>query len=97
MARGNKNNKPMQNVGEMQPDELNAVKKEVLEFVHRVEALDNEIELLKQDRKELFEEAAEKIDVKTLLQVLRVLKIESAIAHKDTYDLLKDALTDRTQ
>jgi uncharacterized protein (UPF0335 family) len=94
---GKKNEKPMMNVAELQPDELGALKAVVLEFVQKVESIDNEIELLKTDRKDLFEEYSERIDTKTLIQVLRVLKIESGVAYKDTYDLMREALGDKTQ
>lgn len=84
-------------VSALQPDELSALKKEILEFVQRIETIDNEIDLLRQDRKELFEEAKEKIDVSTLVQVLKVLKIESNVKRKDTFDVMREALSDKTQ
>lgn len=90
MKRENK--KPMKNIAEMQPDELSEIKKIVKEFVAKVESVDNEIELLKQDRKELFEDAKATIDTKTLLQVLRVLKIEAGIKYRDTFDTMYAAL-----
>ena len=83
----------MMNVADMQPDELNALKRVVSEFVAKVESVDNEIELLKQDRKDLFEEYAEKCDTKTLIQVLRVLKIEAGVSFKDTFDMMYDVLS----
>lgn len=82
------------NVAEMQPDELNALKKLALEFVEKVQNIDNEIEALKMDRKEVFEEYSEKLDMKTLTAALRTLKIESTVAHKDTYDMFMEALKD---
>jgi uncharacterized protein (UPF0335 family) len=80
------------NVGEMMPDELNALKALVKEFVDRVSNIDNEIELLKQDRKELLEEYAEKLDLKTLTAALKVAKIQSEVVHRDTFDLFLAAL-----
>jgi len=80
------------NVGEMMPDELNALKALVKEFVDRVSNIDNEIELLKQDRKELLEEYAEKLDLKTLTAALKVVKIQSEVVHRDTFDLFLAAL-----
>lgn len=84
------------NVAELQPDELNELKKLALEFVEKVQNIDNEIETLKMDRKEIFEEYSEKLDMKTLTAALRTLKIESTVAHKDTYDMFLEALKDPT-
>jgi uncharacterized protein (UPF0335 family) len=92
---GKRNNVEKQyNVGLMQPDEINTLRKLVKEFVGKVESVDNEIELLKQDRKEIIEEYAEKLDLKTLTAALKVVKIQKEIAHKDTFELFVEALTD---
>ena len=45
-------------------------------------------------RKEIIEEYTDKLDMKTLHAALRVLKIQQGVAHKDTYDLFLEALTD---
>lgn len=84
------------NIATLQPDELNELKKLALEFVEKVQNIDNEIETLKMDRKEIFEEYSEKLDMKTLTAALRTLKIESTVAHKDTYDMFLEALKDPT-
>jgi uncharacterized protein (UPF0335 family) len=81
------------NVETMQPDEINALRALVKEFIGRIESIDNEIELLKGDRKEVIEEYQEKLDMKTLQAALRVLKIQQGVQHKDTYDLFLEALT----
>lgn len=80
------------NTADMQPDEIGALRALVKEFVGKVETIDNEIELLKTDRKELIEEWSEKLDMKTLTAALKVLKIQSEVAHKDTFDLFVEAL-----
>ncbi len=82
------------NTALMQPDELGALRKLVKEFIVKVESIDNEIELLKGDRKEIIEEYQDKLDMKTLQAALRVLKIQQGVAHKDTYDLFIETLTD---
>lgn len=84
---------PERAVAELQPDELNALKALVKEFIGKIEYVDNEIELLKQDRKEIIEEYSEKLDMKTLQTALRVIKLQNSVAHKDTYDLFMEALT----
>ena len=80
------------NVDLMQPDEINTLKTVVKEFITRLENVDNEIELLKEDRKNLIEEYKSKLDMKTLTAALKVIKIQSQVAHRDTYDLFLEAL-----
>jgi len=84
------------NVAIMQPDEIGALRNLVKEFITKIEAIDNEIELLKSDRKEVIEEYTDKLDMKTLQAALKVLKIQQAVAHRDTYDLFIEALTEAT-
>lgn len=81
-------------VAEMMPDEVNALKALVKEFIGKIESIDNEIELLKEDRKEIIEEYADKLDYKTLTAALKVIKIQNSVVHKDAYDLFIEALTD---
>jgi uncharacterized protein (UPF0335 family) len=81
------------NVETMQPDEINSLRTLVKEFMGKIESVDNEIELLKGDRKEIIEEYQEKLDMKTLQAALRVLKIQQGVQHKDTYDLFLEALS----
>ena len=49
-------------------------------------SIDSEIEILTLDRKELFEKYAEKIDIKTLKQAMRVQAIKDKVSRKDTFD-----------
>ena len=92
-----KKNAPEKAVAEMQPDEINALRALVQEFMGKVQSLDNEVEQLKEDRKELIEEYKEKLDYKTLQAALKVLKIQSAVEHQDAYDLFIEVLTDPAQ
>ena len=89
MAR---NKKQHIDVAAMQPDELNVLKVEVVEFVKRLENLDNEIACLRDDKKQLKEDFADKLDVPTLDKVLRVLKVESDVKHRHTYDCFMEVL-----
>lgn len=84
-------------VADMQPDELNALKALVQEFINRAASIDNELETLKEDRKALIDEFSDKLDMKTLQAALRVVKIQNAVQHRDTYDLFVEALTDPAQ
>jgi uncharacterized protein (UPF0335 family) len=80
------------NVAHLQPDEIGALRDLVKEFVGKIESVDNELELLKQDRKDIIEEYSEKLDMKTLQAALRVIKIQQGVDHKDTFDLFIEAL-----
>jgi len=84
------------NVAHLQPDEINALRALVKEFITKVSAVDAEIELLKNDRKEIIEEYQEKLDMKTLTAALKVIKIQQGVQHRDTYDLFIEALEDPT-
>lgn len=83
---------PEKHVAELQPDELNALKALVKEFIGKIETVDDEIALLKQDRVEIIEEYAEKLDMKTLKAALAVIRIQDTVVHKDTFDLFMEAL-----
>lgn len=95
MARQKKANENY-NVALMQPDEINALRAVVKEFMDRMSNLDSEIGLLQEDKKELVEEFKEKLDLKTLQAALKVLKIQQGVQHRDTFDLFMEALTDPT-
>jgi uncharacterized protein (UPF0335 family) len=80
------------NIAVMQPTEINALKALVKEFMGKIESIDNEMELLKEDRKEIIEDYSQKLDYKTLQAALRVMKIQQGVEHKDTYDLFMEVL-----
>lgn len=87
-----KNNTKNYNVAEMQPTEINTLRALVKEFVGRIQNIDNEIDLLKEDRKGVIEEYSGKLDYKTLQAALKVIKIQESVQHKDTYDLFIEVL-----
>lgn len=80
------------NIDLMQPDEVNTLKSLVKEFIGRLQNVDSEIELLKEDRKELLEEYKSKLDMKTLQAAIKVSKIQSSVEHKDTFDIFLESL-----
>lgn len=90
--RANKN----YNVAIMQPDEIGALRNLVKEFVTKIEAVDNEIELLKSDRKEIIEEYSSKLDLKVLQAAMKVVRIKQGVAHRDTFDLFLEVLEPQT-
>lgn len=81
-------------VAGMMPDELNALKAVVNDFMGKITAIDHEIETLKDDRKEVIEEFSDKLDMKTLQLALKAIKIENSVTHRDAFDLFMAALTD---
>jgi len=85
---------PQVDVATLQPSELGELKIVVKEFLSRLENLDNEIAGLKEDRKALYEEFSEKLDVKTLATAMKVLQIESTVAFKGNYDSFVEVLKD---
>lgn len=82
------------NVEIMQPDEIGALRKLVKEFVEKINTVDSEIVLLKDDRKDIIEAYTEKLDVKTLQAALKVIKIQNEVMHRDTFDLFLEALNE---
>jgi uncharacterized protein (UPF0335 family) len=89
---GRKKKEKNYNIAVMQPTEVGALRSLVKEFVGRIENIDSEIELLKEDRKSVIEEYSEKLDYKTLQAALKVAKIQKGIEHRDTYDLFMEVL-----
>ena len=83
-------------IAEMMPDELNALKAIVKEFMGKIQSVDDEVELLKEDRKEIIEEYSDKLDMKTLRIALQVIRLQRKVAHKDAFDLFMEALDPTT-
>jgi len=77
---------------DQQPDELGALKEVVDEFVRRLKVIESEQELLKESKKDLVDEFKEKLDMSTLNQALRSVKIRTKVKHKDTFDAFVDIL-----
>tara|TARA_A100000164_G_C21316619_1_gene500164 strand:- start:278 stop:526 length:249 start_codon:yes stop_codon:yes gene_type:complete len=56
-----------------------AIKEVVLELVERLLKIENELKLLQEDRKILFAEYKDKLDVKVFKAALRIAKIKSGL------------------
>lgn len=78
-----------------QPVELGELKKVVDEFMDRYTQIDNELDLLKEDQKNLVEEFSDRLDIKTLKQAIRSVKIRKKVDHKDTFDSFCEILDKR--
>lgn len=77
---------------DQQPDELNALSVVVEEFIKRLSTIDGEIDLLKEDRKELIAEYKGKLDYKTLSAAMKIVKTKRAVEHKHTLDVFLDII-----
>ena len=80
------------NIATMQPDEINELRKVVVEYTTRKKNIQNELELLKDDLKELDDEFSDKLDLKHLKLAEKQLKLQQGVAHKDTFDLFLEAM-----
>lgn len=89
------NIKDVSSDGQSQPDELNELSSVVEEFTKRLATVDQEIELLKADRKELIEEFKEKLDMKTLNAAMKIVKTKRATEHKHTLDTFLEIIETR--
>lgn len=92
----NKKQVPTFDVAALQPDEINALREVVKGYIDRKTTILNEIETLKEDLKTLDEEYTEKLDLKTMKLVEAHFKLQEKIAHKDTFDLFVETLSDPT-
>lgn len=82
------------NVAELQPDELNELRKVVGEFMNRLSNIDNEIETLKECRKDVIDEYSDKLDMKTLQAAIKAVKLEASVERKDTFETFVEVLKD---
>lgn len=79
---------------DLQPDSLTDLKPIIKEFLNRLNTIEHEITTLNDDKKALFEEFAEKVDIKELKAAIRVHKIEQKVSHKHAYDSILECLND---
>ncbi len=87
--------RPKKDIAPRQPSELNELKALVVEFMKRFETVENELELLKEDQKNLIEEYSDRLDIKTLKQAIRTIKIKKKVDHLDTYEQFVHILDER--
>jgi hypothetical protein len=87
--------KKRKEIAPQQPTELGELKKIVDEFMTRFERVDNELDLLKEDQKCLLEEYSDRLDISTLKQAIRTIKIKKKVDRLDTYDAFCDILDRR--
>jgi len=71
---------------------LSELKEVAQEFLSRLNTIDNELSLLKDDRKELIDEYSKKLDMKTFKAAMQVNKIKKQVEHEDTFDVFLEIL-----
>lgn len=71
---------------------LSELKEVAQEFLSRLNTIDNELSLLKEDRKELIDEYSKKLDMKTFKAAMQVNKIKKQVEHEDTFDVFLEIL-----
>ena len=79
------------NVAELQPDELTELKAIVRDYYKRLTSIESEIKTLREAKADLTEEFKSKLDLRTFNLVLRIIKAEDAVQHRDTFDLYREA------
>jgi uncharacterized protein (UPF0335 family) len=77
---------------DLQPDSITDLKPIIQEFVTRLANIEHEIETLNSDRKELFEEFSQKVDIKELKAALRVHKIQQKVNHRHAFESILECL-----
>ena len=77
---------------DVQPSSLTELEPLVTEFVDKLRALEHEEETLKEHKAELVEEYKTKLDVKTLNQAIRLMKLKDKVQNKDTFDSFVELL-----
>lgn len=76
------------------PDSIQSVAEIAKEYLGKLQAIDDEIETLKEDKSSLREEYKRKLDLKTLDKALRIVKLRADVQHKDAFDTFMEILQD---
>lgn len=74
------------------PTSITELEPLIKEFIDKLKVIKNEQETLKTDEKELLEEYAEKLDMKTLKAAMRVVAVREKVDRKDAFDTLVEVL-----
>ena len=70
----------------------NNLKNVIREFVEKLTKVENEISLLRQDRKDIIDEFRDKIDVKTFAAALRIAKIREKVSDENFLDAIVNTI-----
>lgn len=75
-----------------EPMEQGELKELLTQFMDRYTRVENEMELLKEDAKNLLEEFEDRLDTKTLKQAIRIVRAKKKIKHQDTFERYESVL-----
>lgn len=79
---------------ELEPQEQGELKQLLQQFMDRYTSVENEMELLKEDAKNLLEEFEDRLDTKTLKQAIRIVRAKRKVKHQDTFERYESVLDD---
>jgi uncharacterized protein (UPF0335 family) len=65
-----------------------ATKEIIAELIEKLQAVDNEIKLLQEDRKELLDEYKEKLDMKAFKAALKIVKARENVDQNELENIL---------
>ena len=72
-----------------------ALKKTVLEFVEKLRENENELQEIKERRKDIIEEYKDQLDVKAIKAALQIVKIRDAVVDQTALDNVLETLDAR--
>ena len=75
-----------------EPAELGELKQIISNFMERFKRLEDEQELLKEDKKALIEEFEDRLDTKTLAHAIRIVRAKKKVKHQDTFETYETLL-----
>jgi len=76
-----------------EPQDLKELEALLKEFVERFTYVENEIDGLKEDQKNLISDYEEKLDIKTLKQAIRIVRAKRKVEHLDTFEKYEEILS----
>lgn len=82
---------------ETQPSSITELAPLVQEFIDKMRAIEHEVQLLGEQKKELLEDYSTRIDVKTLKLAMRAAALRDKVTRKDTFDTFMEILDRGTE
>jgi len=82
-----------QTTADAQPESLTELEPVIHEFVNKLNALEHEEETLREQKKELVDSYADRLDTKTLKLALRQAALLKKVERKDTFEKFCEVLS----
>jgi len=82
----------MTDTAHAQPSDMHELNKLIEEFIKKLNGIESNVDLLKEEKKELLEAYSDRLDVKTLAHALRIAKIRQASKDVDILDCFIEIL-----